>query len=307
MPNLSCYLMGGLGNQLFQIFATIAHGIKYQYKVIFPYSEVLTVGTIRTTYWDTFLKNIQFMLTKNSKIKNQDLERFQLYREQCYHYTAMSSIPNKDVILYGYFQSYKYFENEFASIVSLIGLRNWQKQIRDEFPILFSKDKHYISMHFRLGDYVNLQDHHPLMPYEYYEKALRYIMEKQKLVNSNNDYNNNNNDNSNNIQKYRILYFCQECDNLIVSSIIKQLANSLSISMENFIKIDDLILDWKQMLLMSNCNDNIIANSTFSWWGGYFNENPDKTVCYPAVWFGSKLTQNNTADLFPESWKKIDL
>ena len=72
MPNLSCYLMGGLGNQLFQIFATIAHGIKYQYKVIFPYSEVLTVGTIRTTYWDLFLKNIQFMLTKNSKIKNQN-------------------------------------------------------------------------------------------------------------------------------------------------------------------------------------------------------------------------------------------
>jgi len=297
MPNLSCYLMGGLGNQLFQIFATIAHGIKYQYKVIFPYSEVLTVGTIRITYWDTFLKNMQFMLTKNSKIKNQDLERFQLYRESNFHYTPLMNSPNTDVMLYGYFQSYKYFEKEFASIISLIGLRKWQKQIRDEFPILFSKDTHYISMHFRLGDYVNIQDNHPLMPYEYYEKSLQYIMEKQQLFKDNE---------TNNIKKYRILYFCQECDNNVVSSIIKQLANSLSIPNENFIKMDDFISDWKQMLLMSNCNDNIIANSTFSWWGGYFNENPDKTVCYPAVWFGPKLTQNNTADLFPESWKKID-
>ena len=70
--------------------------------------------------------------------------------------------------------------------------------------------------------------------------------------------------------------------------------------------MDDFIPDWQQMLLMSICNDNIIANSTFSWWGSYFNENPDKIVCYPGVWFGPKLTQNNTVDLFPEDWKKIE-
>ena len=294
MSHISCYLMGGLGNQLFQIFTTIAYGMRYQHKVIFPYSDVLTVGTIRNTYWHTFLKNIHFMTTNNVKngIENVDIQQFLMYREEDYHYKQLQDIPNKDVILYGYFQSYKYFEKEFSSIISLIGLRKWQKQVGDEYPILFSENIHYISMHFRLGDYINLQDHHPVMPYEYYENALRFILQNLKQ--------------KNNEKKYRILYFCQSCDNIVVASIVNHLIRNLSIANENFIKIDDTISDWKQMLLMSNCHDNIIANSTFSWWGGYFNGNPNKIVCYPAVWFGPKLTQNNTNDLFPENWNKID-
>lgn len=55
---------------------------------------------------------------------------------------------------------------------------------------------------------------------------------------------------------------------------------------------------------MSLCNHNIIANSTFSWWGAYFNINPEKIVCYPNVWFGSECN-NSTQDLFPKNWVKI--
>ena len=54
-------------------------------------------------------------------------------------------------------------------------------------------------------------------------------------------------------------------------------------------KVDDNIPDWKQMLIMANCDANIIANSTFSWWGAYFNKNPKKIVCYPNVWFGQSI------------------
>ena len=72
-----------------------------------------------------------------------------------------------------------------------------------------------------------------------------------------------------------------------------------------FIKADDKAVDWQQLLLMSCCQHNIIANSTFSWWGAYFNENKNKIVCYPDVWFGSKLAHNDTKDLFLDSWDKI--
>ena len=56
------------------------------------------------------------------------------------------------------------------------------------------------------------------------------------------------------------------------------------------------------MLLMSLTSHNIIANSTFSWWGAYFNNNSDKIVCYPRIWNGSNI---NVKDLIPETWIKI--
>ena len=51
--------MGGLGNQLFQIFATIAYAKKHNMTVVFPYSKVLTSGVKRPTYWHSFLKDIE--------------------------------------------------------------------------------------------------------------------------------------------------------------------------------------------------------------------------------------------------------
>ena len=53
---------------------------------------------------------------------------------------------------------------------------------------------------------------------------------------------------------------------------------------------------------MSKCEHNIIANSSFSWWGTYFNNNSEKIVCYPNIWNGST---NETKDLFPKNWNKI--
>ena len=72
-----------------------------------------------------------------------------------------------------------------------------------------------------------------------------------------------------------------------------------------FKKATDQLDDWEQLLLMSCCKHNIIANSSFSWWGAYFNDNNDKIVCYPSIWFGPKLADKDTSDLFPNKWHKI--
>ena len=61
--------------------------------------------------------------------------------------------------------------------------------------------------------------------------------------------------------------------------------------------------DYEELILMSKCKHNIIANSSFSWWGAWLNANPDKIVIAPKQWFKTKKV--NTKDIIPESWIKI--
>ena len=49
------------------------------------------------------------------------------------------------------------------------------------------------------------------------------------------------------------------------------------------------ITDIEEMAIMSHCDHHIIANSTYSWWSAYINENPDKIVCYPNEWYNHQL------------------
>jgi len=276
--------MGGLGNQLFQIFTTIAYGIQTKRKIIFPYSETLNVGIERPTYWHSFLYSLRMMTTFNPShgVTNLLFCRYSFISENGFSYEAIPEYPFREIVLNGYFQSYKYFEPYKDSVFALIRLEQQKDTIRKEFP--FINQSNTISMHFRLGDYVNIQDCHPLMPYEYYKNALQYIIDHQKD------------------QSFTVLYFCQEQDNDTVLNMIRQL-RELYPSIE-FTKVDDTVQDWKQMLLMSCCRHNIIANSTFSWWGGYFNQNSDKMVCYPDKWFGPKIN-HDTRDLFPGDWISV--
>ena len=57
------------------------------------------------------------------------------------------------------------------------------------------------------------------------------------------------------------------------------------------------------MQLMSMCKHNIIANSTFSWWGAWLNRNQNKLVIAPEKWFAG--WKYDTKDLIPESWQRI--
>ena len=267
---LSVYLQGGLGNQLFQLFTCIALSIRYKKLCIFPYSEFVNYG--RKTYWNNFLKEIK-------PLTNTRLPQLRRYNESYFHYRA---IPNKDnIMLFGYFQSYKYFKNEYEKIIKIIKLREKQDEVFKKYNQYFQND--VISLHFRLGDYLT-NAAHPVLNLEYYKKALQHIINKTGKNN------------------YDVLYFCQKSDNYMVLTKIKIL--KILYPDLNFIKATDDSEDYEQMLMMSCCKHHIIANSSFSWWGAYFNKN-DKIVCYPSLWFSGSIAHHNTKDLCPSDWIRI--
>ena len=280
----SIKLMGGLGNQLFQIFATISYGLEYTCNIVLPYTDQLHTGTVRNTYWDTFLLGCRLMTTYNllHNETNESLMSMPIYNEKSFEYNKIPKPKGQSMLLSGYYQSYKYFDKHWDSIKKMISLDDQQKAIKKDYADLFST-KETISLHFRIGDYANIQNCHPIMPFQYYYNAIcNLTMHKNK--------------------KYRILYFCQDIDNEKVSVIVNRLSRMFT-ELE-FVKVSDDIVDWKQMLIMSVCSHNIIANSTYSWWGAYLNQNDKKMVYYPNKWFGKSL-HHNTCDLFPTNWVSV--
>jgi hypothetical protein len=288
---ITCNLLGGLGNQLFQIFTTISYALDYDNSPAFL-NTPNTIGiTYRTTYWNTFLIYLQKWVYPNLN------SYFPITQENEFHYTKLPIIEKtSDVCLAGYFQSYKYFDKNKVKITELIGLNSYQSNLKKRLNLDFDKT---VSLHFRIGDYKSLQYNHPILTDTYYRNALQYILKTTKKNNTE--------------KELTVLYFYEQSDLLDVDRIILILKKEfMSLT---FVPINQIFQDWEQMILMGCCKYNIIANSTFSWWGAYLSEKkqkpePDqennKIICYPSVWFGHNL-KHDTKDLFPNDWTKIEV
>lgn len=289
---LTCHLRGGLGNQLFQIFTTISYALQHKKPFVFT-NETKLNNKKRSTYWHSFLSSLA-KFTK--EINYITLLPFKL-EEQSFAYKELPSIKSDTILLYGYFQSHKYFAIHATEIMRLIRLEEQKNTIKQRINHI--NFKHTISIHFRRGDYKQLTDHYPLLTAEYYKKAIQYVVTTNvvgaNVVGANVV--------TANIPITTVLVFCERSDLNEVSLILTDL--KINYPTLHFQLIDFNLSDWEQMLLMSLCQHNIIANSTYSWWGAYFNNNPGKIVCYPSNWFGPKLQHYDTKDLCPPDWTKI--
>ena len=67
------------------------------------------------------------------------------------------------------------------------------------------------------------------------------------------------------------------------------------------VDVNDELTAWADMYLMSQCHHNVIANSSFSWWGAWLNENPHKEVIAPQKW----LNGERTPDICPDTWLRF--
>lgn len=298
---LTVELMGGLGNQLFQIFTLIAYSKKYnQPYLIEKKSSLPGQYVVRNVYWTNLLDKLSYRLIQNPL-------NYPLISEKAFEYIELPSISqdtNKmsNFKLYGYFQSYKYFQDNINEIVNEL---DFHKKRDDVLQKVNEKMDDMVSLHFRVGDYAKLQDYHPIMTLEYYTNAIKVIQAQAAAQQAQASAE------ASQEPELKILYFCEDND---IPFVTNTFINPLKTTFQSvtFIKADSKLDDWEQMLLMSACKHHIIGNSSFSWWGAYLAEARDanklysKIVCYPDKWFGAGLGNKNTNDLFPSSWTKCE-
>jgi hypothetical protein len=313
---LTATIMGGLGNQLFQIFTVIAAALRNNDTFFFMQHQELPAnpGHPRYTHWSTLLRGLRRFLTPSNPVTEKMFQSLPRWDEIGFQYTAVPTETvkyPKPLRLHGYFQSEKYFVDKYAEICNMIQLREQQSWIKQLYGNESWSDDYYgvsqlarprrelVGIHFRIGDSVLNLHIHPVMSLDYYYRAISHIIASTTSATT----------------SYSFLVFYEPCDKDIVLKHINQLKLRISTDVNGpaygrdiqFHFVRDTIVDWQQMLLMSVCDHNIIANSTFSWWGAYFNANPHKVVCYPSVWFGPGAS-HNTRDLCPDtpSWVKIE-
>ena len=288
-------VIGGLGNQMFQyaVGRSIALDVNKDllldtnsyddYKLHNGY-ELNAVFGIKPKLASQAQINEILGLWKNRYLKYALNVAFQLgllspkniIKERSFAYDKRVSEITSDVYLEGYWQSEKYF------------IKNAQ-QIRDDFIFKFDMSdsnralmefmlrKNSVSLHIRRGDYVSnsaVAERHGVCSLDYYHAAIELI--RSQLSNPS------------------IFVFSDDID-----WARSNVRTSLPLY---FVDHNIGIESYKDMYFMSQCKHNIIANSSFSWWGAWLNPNHQKIVIAPKLWFKDKT---NTIDLIPEGWVRI--
>lgn len=203
-------------------------------------------------------------------IPNKNYSNFSYINESSFNYNAIPSIDG-DVYLNGYFQSEKYFKNHRKYIIDLFSYpQPYVDAIVHKYENLFNKNT--CSIHVRRGDYLNFPNNHPTQSMNYYMKAIKQ-MPKDSVF-------------------------------LIFSDDIAWCKQNFPELPEKFIFIEGNT-DHEDLLIMSMCKNNIICNSTFSWWASWLNNNPNKIIIAPSLWFGPAYAHYNVEDLYCENWIKI--
>lgn len=273
-------LCGGLGNQMFQyayllylknIFSDVKSFIpdqKWEHIGGFELNRVFSIHHSADT-WEK-LYNIGFPFTRLFHFFNPTYfgKNFLVQTEDLF--------PNKKYgYFYGTWQSEKYFINHDKIKNSFKFNEQRLNQETRRIAKSLGGEGVTVSIHIRRGDYLSdafASGFGNCCPLEYYRKAINFMNEK-----------------------FHDPLF------LIFSDDMEWVKENLILRNAIYVNHNKNIDSWQDMYLMSKCKHNIIANSTFSWWGAWLNDNDDKIVIAPKRWWS---TIDND-DVVPESWIRL--
>jgi len=280
-------ISGGLGNQMFKyaMAKNLTLKNKVDLKLDVTWFEKEKVNEASRNFGLNVFKiseekanNQEIIRLKNKKTKNG--KKFILYNlffanKSIYikesYYKANKIISSNNIYLNGAWQSEKYFKDIRKELLEIFSLKNqfikFKENLKSEI-----KNSNSVSLHIRRSDYLIKSHKYKICNLQYYKKAINKIILTEKNI--------------------KIFVFSDD---------IEWAKNNLKTDFSAiFINGNK---DYEDLILMSLCKHNIIANSSFSWWGAWLNKNPNKIVIAPKNWFVNR--KRNTKNLTPSEWIKI--
>lgn len=289
------FISGGLGNQMFQYAAGRALALRLGCEV-----------KLDASFYQMFKTNRRFELSgvfdHDFKIANdKDLRsvlgwKFFLHRseklrhwirrmpfdtnwiqEKEFAYWPGLTMLKGSCFLEGNWQSEKYFadfSDEIRKDFSF-NMKNFPADSRALMKKMQTENS--VSIHIRRGDYTANKEtlhYHGVCPAAYYQEAIKFMHKE--------------------LDQPVFFVFSDEI----------QTAKDLLGKQKNVYFVEENFQgnNHFDMMLMSQCRHNVIANSTFSWWGAWLNKNQNKIVIAPKIWFAADLSSD---DLVPETWIRI--
>lgn len=285
-------LDGGLGNQLFQYAAgralTYKHGVELKYD-----DEACKKNPERPLKLNLYKLNASLASTEDvnefkdpKKLKNRinnwlsskfnwPYYKKRVVQEPHFHFSPDFFKIGREAYIQGWWQSEKYFKQIRKILLKEIVLN--VEPDNENKKLLYKIQKvNSVSLHVRRGDYVknpSTKAYHGNCSLEYYKEAIRIMDSKVK-----------------NTQ-----YFIFSDDPEWTKHNLKIIGKAIYVT-------NNLEKEYEDLRLMQACKHNIIANSSFSWWGAWLGGDA-KYVVAPKRWFLN--SNNNYSDIIPHDWLKI--
>lgn len=287
-------IVGGLGNQLFQYAFGRAIEKKYDYVVKYDFSYYDNISK-EDTFCNVFVSRyipshkiatdaeIKEVVKNDTCFLKKILKRLGLAEYHTKYERLDDGITDicqvKDnTLLIGYWQAEKYFLNVSDEIRKTVTFKEHMFPQNMVKIMECIRSSHSVSIHVRGGDYL-LQENQSIFggicTSEYYEKAYAYMQNKTPDCK----------------------FFLFTNDIAWAKKHIHLPYDDITIVCNEF----EATEDWMDLYLMSLCNDNILANSSYSWWAAWLNVHEDKNVICPDRW----TNDNQHSDIFCKSWIKM--
>lgn len=298
-------IIGGIGNQMFQYAFAVSLKEKYPSEKVFVDTQHYKNAIVKKFRGNNFYHNgyeigkvfpnasiksanALILMKISYYIPNQLLYRFFrrffpkrksefLAYEEPYRFLPTAINIKTDCYYDGYWMSPKYFDKIRKEILRVFTFSPFNTQEKRKYERLLVKDNS-VTIHIRRGDYVGGKNLGGICTLDYYRNAIDLAREKIKDP----------------------IFFVFSNDQ---EWCLENLKKEFEDSMVYFVNNNKGLESYRDMQLMSLARCNILANSSFSWWGSYLNQREDHVAFCPKKWHNAK----DYSDHFVDGWIKVDI